>query len=54
MVIDSSAVLAILRTNPEASAFALRVERAERVLVSAVSVLDVGSVIQSRRGRGRR
>ena len=53
MVLDSSAVLAILQNEPEASAFALRIERAERVLISAVSVLEVGIVIESRRGAER-
>jgi ribonuclease VapC len=50
MVLDSSAVLAILQGEPEAGAFALSIERAERVLISAVSVLEVGIVIESRRG----
>ena len=50
MVLDSSAVLAILQNEPEASAFALCIERSERVLLSAVSVLEAGIVIEARRG----
>ena len=43
MVLDSSAVLAILQNEPEASAFAMRIERAERVPGDDFTLTDLPS-----------
>jgi ribonuclease VapC len=46
MVIDSSAVMAILLREPEAAAFAAAIERADRRLISAV---NAGVIANTRR-----
>jgi ribonuclease VapC len=50
MVIDTSAVIAILQHEPEAQVFALAIERAERRLMSAVSMLETTILAQARKG----
>ena len=40
MFIDSSAIIAILRGEPEEASFLARIERADRVLTSPVVVLE--------------
>ncbi|MBL26090.1 MAG: hypothetical protein CMM50_00870 [Rhodospirillaceae bacterium] len=50
MVVDASAVMAILQQEPEAARFAERIEAADIRLISAVSVLEIGIVAEARRG----
>jgi len=52
MVIDTSAVLAILQLELEADELAHAIEEASERLISAVSVLEAGIISLSRRGRG--
>jgi ribonuclease VapC len=51
IVVDTSAVLAILQLEPEAPTFAHAVESASERLISAVSVLEAGIVSLARRGQ---
>ena len=50
MVIDSSAVLAILLGEPEAELFARLIGAAERRLLSAFSALESAIVVHARKG----
>ena len=50
MVIDSSAILAILLQEPDAEVYARAIESAAARRVSAVTVLETGIVSLSRRG----
>jgi ribonuclease VapC len=50
MVIDTSAVLAILLAEPEAAAFAVAVANDPKRLISALSVLEAAIVITARKG----
>ena len=50
MVIDTSAIIAILLAEPEAPAFARAIARDPKRLMSAVSALEAGLVIQARKG----
>lgn len=50
MVLDTSAVAAILFDEPEAEAFALAVERDPVRLLSAGTALEVGIVVEARLG----
>lgn len=50
MVIDSSALLAILLREPEAEQFALAIANDPKRLVSAVSVFETAIVIHARKG----
>ena len=45
MILDTSALIAILRLEPEASEFAELIERADTSKISAVSYVEVGAVI---------
>jgi ribonuclease VapC len=47
MILDTSAVVAILRLEPEASEFAKIIERAVERRVSAVSYVETGAVIDA-------
>lgn len=49
MVIDSSALLAILLLEPEAAALAAAIDRDPIRLISAASLLETAMVIESRR-----
>jgi ribonuclease VapC len=49
MVVDTSAAMAILRREPEAEAFARVIEAAETRLISAVSVLEAGMLVEARK-----
>ena len=49
MVVDTSAIIAILQKEPEARAFAEVVEDAVICLISAVSVLEAAIFVQARR-----
>lgn len=50
MVLDSSALLALLLDEPEAEAFRLAVEEDETRLVSAATLLETAIVIETRKG----
>ena len=50
IVIDTSALIAILQDKPERPQFAAVIARANRRMVSAVSLLEAGIVARSRRG----
>ena len=50
MILDSSAVVAILQNEPETAEFAALIEQAPRKLISAVSVLEASMVVEARRG----
>ncbi len=52
MVIDSSALLAILEGEPERGAFIAAIESAENRLVSAATFLETSIVVEARRGAG--
>jgi ribonuclease VapC len=49
VILDSSAVIAVLRNEPEASAFAEAIESSEQCRVSAVSYVESAIVIDSGR-----
>lgn len=49
MILDSSAVIAVLRAEPEASQFARKIESAGRCRISAVSYVESAIVIDSSR-----
>lgn len=50
MVIDTSALVAILSDEPERTAFAEAIERDPNRLISAVSVVEASLVLESRYG----
>lgn len=50
MVIDSSALLAILQDEPERRAMTEAIERAAHRYLSVVSLVEAGVVIEARRG----
>jgi len=50
MIVDSSAVLAILRREPEADRFVASIGRATRPQMSAASVVEAGIVAEASRG----
>jgi ribonuclease VapC len=50
MVLDSSAVIAILFDEPERPAFTTAIERASRRLISAANLLESAVVVEARRG----
>jgi ribonuclease VapC len=50
MVMDSSALLAILLGEPEAETFATAIAKDERRLLSAVSALEASIVVEARKG----
>ena len=50
IVVDSSALVAILEREPDAAVYAMAIERADRLLISAVNVHETGVVLRVRRG----
>ncbi len=50
IVVDSSALVAILENEPDAAVYAKAIEQAERLLISAVNVHETGVVLRARRG----
>jgi ribonuclease VapC len=50
MVIDTTAVLAILQLEPESGRFAAQIEADPIRLISAVSVLEAGMITEVRKG----
>jgi ribonuclease VapC len=53
IVVDSSALIAILRREPEADAFLEIIATADRCLLSAVSLLETSMVLTGRSGDAR-
>jgi ribonuclease VapC len=51
IVVDSSAMVAIVFGEPERVRFVEAIERADRALVSAVTVVESKMVVQGRRGQ---
>jgi len=54
IVVDSSALLAIVFLEPEAHQFAELIQRARMALLSAANFLEASILVQSRRGPARR
>ena len=52
MTLDTSAVIAILRDEPEREEFLLLIDQASRRVISAVSVLEAAMVLEGRSGSG--
>jgi ribonuclease VapC len=50
MVLDSSAVVAILFDEPERHVFTMAIERDPRRLISAANLLETALIVESRRG----
>jgi ribonuclease VapC len=50
IAVDTSAVLAIIQGEPEGNEFINIIKNADRVVISAVSVLEAGMVLRGRRG----
>lgn len=51
MVVDTSAVMGILQEEPEARRLAEAIEAADIRLISAVSMLEAGILVESRKGQ---
>lgn len=51
IVADTSAILAIAFAEPEREAFVATLERAERTLVSSVTMVEARMVVHARRGQ---
>lgn len=51
IVVDTSAIVAIAFAEPEREAFVQAIERAERRLISTVSVVEARVVVHGRRGQ---
>lgn len=51
IVADTSALVAIVFAEPERATFVQAIERAERVLISTVSVVEARLVVHGRRGQ---
>jgi len=49
MIVDASAVIAILRYEPEAASFALAIANAKKSRISAVNYVEVAAVIDGSR-----
>jgi len=52
VTLDTSAVIAILRDEPEQEEFLLLIDQASRRVISAVSVLEAAMVLEGRSGSG--
>ena len=50
IVVDSSALIAILENEPDAATFAAEIQRADRLLLSAVNAHETALVLRIRRG----
>lgn len=50
IVVDTSAIVAIAFAEPERTDFLAVIERADRVLISSVSVVEARMVVHARRG----
>ncbi len=49
MIVDSSAIVAILRGKPEAQRFTLAIEQSRTVRVSAATYVEVGAIMDRER-----
>jgi len=49
MILDTSAIVAILRSEPEATGFAIAIEKATRRRISAVNYVEAAAVIDGSR-----
>jgi ribonuclease VapC len=49
LIVDTSAVIAILRTEPEAAAFVEAIEAADAVRISTASYVEMGAAVDSLR-----
>jgi len=52
IVIDTSAIVALIFNEPERDAIARAIQQADKVLISAVSLLEARMVVHGRRGQG--
>jgi ribonuclease VapC len=50
IVVDSSALIAILQKEPDAAIYAAAIRQADRLLISAVNVHESGIVLRARHG----
>ena len=50
IVVDSSALIAILERESDAAAFVAAIQQADRLLISAVNVHETGIVLRARHG----
>jgi ribonuclease VapC len=50
IAVDSSALVAIFELEPDAAFYAEAIQQAERLFVSAITVLETGMVMRARRG----
>jgi ribonuclease VapC len=50
IVVDSSALIAILEYESDAATYATIIHQADRLLISAVNVLETGMVLRARHG----
>jgi ribonuclease VapC len=50
IVVDSSALIAIFEQEMDASIYAKAIQKADRLIISAVNVHETGMVIRARRG----
>jgi ribonuclease VapC len=50
IVVDSSALIAVLEREGDAARYAAEIEKADRLLISAVNVHETGIVLRIRRG----
>ncbi|WP_408918079.1 PIN domain-containing protein [Bradyrhizobium arachidis] len=50
IVVDSSALIAILEKEDDAARYAAEIEKADRLLISALTVHETGMVLRVRRG----
>ena len=50
IVVDSSALIAILEKEDDAARYAAAIEQAERLLISTMNVHETGMVLRVRRG----
>jgi ribonuclease VapC len=50
MVVDSSALVAIFQRELDAALYATAIQRADRLIISAVNVHETGMVMRARRG----
>jgi len=50
IVVDSSALVAIFQREADAATYATAIQRADRLIISAVNVYETGMVMRARRG----
>ncbi len=50
IVVDTSAIIAIIQAEPECAHFLEKIRSADRAFISAVSMLEAGIILRARRG----